>query len=99
VEIAGGPADGVEVRLPGVTSTQYRRVKELAEAGRIDAPEIICFVRAFAELIGHDLGAVPWTDADTWGFLKWLGLVEETVWTGLEEAELALLLREGASDV
>jgi len=86
-------------QIPGVTSADYQRVKELAEAGDIHAPEIMQFIQAFATLIGHDIDATVWGDADTWAFLKWLGLVDEAAWTGLEDAELSLLLSEGASGV
>lgn len=90
---------GDNVLMPGVTPDQYDRVKELAEAGDVRAPEIMQFIRAFTDLIGHDLDALLWGDHDTIGFLTWLGFIPEEEFTAADEAGLELLLREGVSGV
>jgi hypothetical protein len=91
-------AHGDKVLMPGVSAEEHDRVKELAEAGDIRAPEIAEFIRGFAELVGVDLDATPWGDHDTVGFLTWLGFIPEEEWTRADDAGLELLLREGAGD-
>ena len=93
-------AAGFAVHLPGVTTDEYRRVKECAEAGRIDDPLVGKFVRAFAKLINSPAADMPWTADDFGDFLRWLGFVDPDAWTAVDDAELSALLRgEGASGV
>lgn len=93
LKIEGGAGDGMRVKVPGFTAPQYRRVKELAGAGRIGDALIMQFVRAFASTIGHDVDAQPqpWTDADTLALLRWLEFVPETDGTALDDPEPARL--------
>jgi len=89
---------GDSVLMPDMTVEEYDRVRVLAEAGDIRAPEIVRFIQAFAVLVGHDLGGLPWGDHDTVGFLKWLGFLPEAEWTAADDAGLTMLLKEGMSD-
>jgi len=98
VEIEGGAGDGLRLKVPGLDTRQYERVKELAQAGRIDDPLVMRFVRAFASTIGHDIDAnpAPWTDLDTALLLRWLEVVPGGEWTGLDDIELARLAGGGS---
>lgn len=93
-------AAGFAVHLPGVTTAEYRRVRELADAGQIHDPLVVKFVRAFARLTNSQAADLPWTADDLGGFLRWLGFTDADAWTAVDDAELYALLRgEGASDV
>lgn len=93
LELDGGAADGLTLKVPGFTADQYWRVRELAAAGDIGHPLIVRFVQAVGESVGHDVaaGPAPWTELDTVKFLRWLDMVPAGEWTGLDDVEAALL--------
>jgi hypothetical protein len=95
-------AYGQQVLMPGVTTRQYDRVKELAEAGELHAPEILVFVWAFADLIGARIDLEEMTPAETAeflvGVLGWLGFVAADAWTPADDGALAALLEEVNQD-
>lgn len=86
-------AHGDTVLMPGVNAEEYRRVKELAERGDILDPDVLRFIRAFADLIGASLDFEGWTDADMAEFLvyvlRWMNFVPEDEWTALDDLEVA----------
>ncbi|MFC4466697.1 hypothetical protein ACFPH6_19555 [Streptomyces xiangluensis] len=95
-------AHGDKVLMPNMTAEQYDRVKELAEAGELHAPEILGFVRAFADLIGAPVDFEGWTPAERAEFLVavlgWLGFVSGDEWTPADDNALAALLEEVNQD-
>lgn len=88
-------AEDVRVRLPGVTTVEYGRVRDLAQAGLIHDPLVMRFVRAFADVVGRidgqSVDLEDWSDAETIGFLRWLDFVPGDEWTALDDVELAHL--------
>ncbi|MFF9153839.1 hypothetical protein ACF1AB_16600 [Streptomyces sp. NPDC014846] len=94
LRIEGGAGDGMRLKVPGFSAAQYRRVRELAQAGAIRDPLVGRFVRAVGMSIGHDVDTAPapWTDVDTVELLRWLDMVPAEEWTGVDDAEVALLL-------
>jgi hypothetical protein len=92
LQIEGGDASGLRLKVPGFSAAQYRHVRELARAGEIRHPLIARFVQAVGESIGYDVTAGPWTETDTVEFLRWLDMVPAGQWTALDDAEVALLI-------
>jgi len=91
-------AEGYAVRLPGVTSVQWRQARAAAEAGNIHAPEIWRLVEAVSAMVGHRLDPSTWGDEDLREFTRWVGLVDPDAWSGTDQQELeSLFSGEGAS--
>lgn len=100
VRIETSPGVAVEVVLPGYSGDAYRRAQAKALAGDFRAPELWAFVEALSAVIGHDLDASQWGDADFLKLLQWLGLVDAGVWSSADDAAVAALLSgEGAGGV
>jgi hypothetical protein len=88
--------DGVKVRLPHFTGRQVARAKHLVEAGRVDAPEVLRFIGAFARAVGEDVDFGQWTREDIIRILRLPDFVPDDSWSVLDDLEARHLLLGGA---